>query len=113
MIEEILRAGMKIRFRQHPVVDGNRHAVFLLNVALAFERQEPESLAGCILQQRAGHGIERRWLIEIRVSGAQDPVKLRQLNGCAHPRIGSILVDLAREMCQANTAGQASAMTLL
>ncbi len=56
-----------------PILYRNRDSVLLLHVALALERQKIQSLIVGKIQQRPGHGIERRRLVEVRICGAQAP----------------------------------------
>ena len=70
VVEEVLHAGAEVGDARDPVAEGNGDTILLLDVALALQRKEGHSLAGGVLQQRAGDGIERRRLVIVGISGA-------------------------------------------
>src|ERR1700751_1758576 len=57
------------------------------------QRKESAVAAVALREQRAGHRQQRRRLVVASPERTRDPVKLRNLNGCAKARIGSIFAD--------------------
>ncbi len=97
VVEEISHSGVEVGQRRYPVAQGNGDAVFLLNVALALQREEENSLAGRELEQRSGNGVERRRLVVIRISRPQHPIEFRNADGRSQTRIRGILRESGRQ----------------
>ena len=106
VVEIIFRRGMKVSFAEGPTADGNGDAVLLLDVAFAIERQEDAIVATGIVDKASGDGVQRRSLIIVGISGAQDPIELGNLDGGADAGIGGVLADLAGKVCIAQATAQ-------
>src|SRR4249919_546775 len=84
MIEEVVRGGAELVKLKHPAPHRNGQAEIALLVALATQRQK--SLVGRYAQHVWRNSIERWRLVVAAISGAQDPVQARDLDGDAQPR---------------------------
>src|SRR5712692_2568807 len=100
MVEEVVRARVEAVHVEYPAAQGNRQADFVLRVALAVERQEPEPLLEGQIEQRSGDCRERRRLIVAAVIAAEDPVEFRHANRRAHSRVCRILGERAGKVRQ-------------
>src|SRR5215471_11816460 len=86
MIEEVARSGAEVAHVEGPPFEGNRESEFTLLVALAMQRHKtlaPGDHALIPGECRIVDGYQRRGLVIATVESAQDPVQMRNLNGCA------------------------------
>ena len=63
----------------------------MLLIPLPLQRNETGVVAIRILQSWTGNTGKRRWLIEVAIKPAEDPLELGDKNCGAHSRIGSAL----------------------
>src|ERR1019366_728951 len=106
VIKEIPHSGVKVRERRDPVAQRNGDPVFLLNVALALQGKERDSMAGRELEQWSRHCVERRRLVVIRISGPQYPIEFRDADGHSQTRIRGVLSELTVKVRKPNPSGQ-------
>src|SRR5579883_344006 len=102
VIEKILGAGEKRVRVNGPAPERNRHAILVLFIALAVERNKAEVLVTRGGEQRAGNGEERGGLIKVSVEGAKNPVELGHADGATNARAGGVLDDAAGKVGLAN-----------
>lgn len=79
MVEEIGGASQKIVGIEGPAAKGNSYAELVLFVAFAVERNKTEILIVGGGEKWTGNSEQRRSLIEMSVEGAENPVKLGDL----------------------------------
>ena len=96
VIQEIARAGVEIIHVERPSAHRNAQSDIVLDIALARQRNEAETLRHRKIERRTGEAVERRRLVVIRVVAVQRPVQARNADGRAEPRIGGVLIEQAR-----------------
>ena len=93
VIQEVARAGVEIIHVERPSAKRNVQSNVVLDIALARQRNESETLRHREIERRTGETVERRRLVVIRVVAVQRPVQTRNADGRAEPRIGGILIN--------------------
>ncbi len=94
MIEEIPGARFEIVEIERPAAHRNRKPELVLFVPLSVQRNEADVLALRKFEQRTGDGCQRRRLIKAAVVAAQNPVKTRDSERSANPRVRRVLGDV-------------------
>src|SRR3954471_13431345 len=91
---------------ERPSPPGDRYSKLVLLVAFAVQREESHAFLSGKFQQRSADGGERWRLLEPSVEIPQNPIELRNPKCCVRSRPRSLLIQLAGETRQPNTAGE-------
>src|SRR5271166_1042744 len=91
VVQEVACASVEVIYIERPSANGNAQSDIVLNIALSWQRNEPEALCQRKIERWPAEAVERRRLVVIRVVAVQRPVQARNPDSRAEPRIGRVL----------------------
>ena len=106
VIEEIARVRPEVIEIDCPAARGDCDSHLILFVTLALERQKPESLVHCKVEQRSGHRRQGRSLIVPAIRASHGAFTTRQADRRAHSRAHGGLGDGTRKARHPHAAVQ-------